>query len=194
MHTTSITRTVVAAVLVLGLASCAGPGTGSPEPTTGGETSSSAAPKGPFSIPKPLNLAAISDPCKLLTPQQVQQLGAASPTPGEKSQWGQSTCLWDNEQLRIRVAPDTVQGQGIRTAAFTNSETGKPTHRVGGYPAVNSFANDLSCGTFVGTSKTDVVSVSFTVGSDGRGNPEYADPCAVSDKIAGMVLENLPPA
>ncbi|MBA8827031.1 hypothetical protein FHX42_004415 [Saccharopolyspora lacisalsi] len=92
------------------------------------------------------------------------------------------------------MAPDTVQGQGIRTAAFNNSEDGKPTHRVQGYPAVHGGKNDLRCGTFVGTSKTDVFYVSFTVGSDGRGDPEYADPCAMSDRIAGMVLENLPPA
>ncbi|MDR7302854.1 DUF3558 domain-containing protein [Haloactinomyces albus] len=193
MRTTYITRAAAAAVLAAGVASCAGPGAETPEPTTGSETSPSAT-KSPFSISQPKDLAAISDPCRLLTPQQVQQLGAGEPQPDGKSPWGQAQCLWDSQKLAISVSPDTVQGQGIRTAAFNNSESGKPTHRVRGYPAVHSYPSDISCGTFVGTSKTDVVSVSFTVGSAGRGAPEYADPCAMSDKIAGMVLENLPPA
>ncbi len=94
--------------------------------------------------------------------------------------------------MTINIAPDTVQGQGTKTSAFNYTDDGNPTHDIEGYPAVNGGKNDLRCGTFVGTSKTYVVSVDFTVGTEGRGDPECSDPCAMSDKIAGMVLDNLP--
>lgn len=189
VHTTRTPLALGAALLVLGLAGCATSGT--PEPTPSQETSTSA--NDAFHIEQPRNLAAVSDPCQLLTSAQVQQLSAGPTAPGQ-SEWGQASCTWRNQQLRIDLSPDTVQNQGLEYTAKIWSDDGKPTGQVGGYPLVHGGINDIRCSTTVGVSDTQTLTVHFTTGSEGRGNPEYADPCAVADKIAGMVLENLPPA
>lgn len=181
--------TAAASLLVLGVAGCSGPTQGQPEPTAGGETSAT---NDPFQIEKPKNLKAVSDPCQLLNPQQLQELGADSPSPG-KSQWGQDQCTWSNQLLRVTAAPDTIQGGGLKYTAKIVAD-GKPTAEVAGYPAVHYGVTSDMCGTYVGTSDTELFLVSFSVGTGGRGNPEFSDPCAMSDKIAGMVLENLPAA
>ncbi|PRW64456.1 hypothetical protein CEP50_05145 [Actinopolyspora mortivallis] len=172
------------------MAGCATSTPADTNPDTTHTTTSSS--EDPFAIPQPLNLAAITNPCHLLTQQQTTTLNAGPPQPGNKSAWGQKTCEWNNEKFNIRSAPDTKQKEGIKYAAFTNTEDGKPTHYIEGYPAVHSFPGELSCATFVGTSKTDVVSASFTVNTDGRENPQYQKPCDMSDKIAKMMLENIP--
>jgi hypothetical protein len=97
--------------------------------------------------------------------------------------------------LSLNISPDTVQGQGLRYAAkIYGDDQGKPTAQVNGYPALHIGRGDISCSTGVGVNDVQMFLVQFTTGSEGRGNPEYADPCAMADKIAGMVLENLPPA
>ncbi|MEU5845571.1 DUF3558 domain-containing protein [Saccharopolyspora shandongensis] len=192
VHTTRTTLTTAVILLALGAAGCSTNMPTDPQPTTGSQTTSAA--NDPFHIDKPRNLAAISDPCKLLTPQQLQELSAGPPET-DKSEWGQAACRWSNQQLAIKVSPDTVQQQGLAyTAKIYGDSSGKPTAQVAGYPAVHGGTNDLRCNVFVGTSEKQVLSVSFSTGSQGRGNPEYADPCAMGDKVAGMVLENLPPA
>ncbi|MER7009875.1 DUF3558 family protein [Saccharopolyspora sp. NPDC000359] len=191
MNTTRTTLTAAAGMLILGLAGCANSTPGVPEPTTGGETTSAAT--DPFHIEQPKNLKAISDPCQLLTQQQLQELGAGGePKPGE-SQWKQSECTWQSQQLTVTVSPDTIQGQGLRYTAKIVAD-GEPTAEVSGYPAVHVGATSGSCGTYVGTSDTELFYVDFSVGTDGRSNPEFSDACAAADRIAGMVIENLPPA
>ncbi|MBB5159616.1 DUF3558 domain-containing protein [Saccharopolyspora phatthalungensis] len=190
MNTTRATLTATASLLVLGLAGCSSPTPGAPEPTTGGETTSAA--NDPFRIDQPKNLKAISDPCQLLNPQQLQELGASNSEPG-KSQWGQDQCTWRNQLLRVNVAPDTVQGQGLRYTSKIVAD-GKPTAEVAGYPAVHYGISSGSCGTYVGTSDKELFLVYFQTGSEGRNKPEIAEPCAAADRIAGMVISNLPSA
>ncbi|MER7014736.1 DUF3558 domain-containing protein [Saccharopolyspora sp. NPDC000359] len=147
----------------------------------------------PFRIERPKNLRAISDPCQLLSPQQRDQLASLPAGVPEPTPWGQQACRWRNQQLTVSISPDTVQGQGLRYTAKVVAD-GEPTAAVAGYPALHYGISSGSCGTFVGTSDTELVLVSFQAGSEGRNNPEYANPCVVSDKIAEMVLANLPPA
>ncbi|WP_421671896.1 DUF3558 family protein [Saccharopolyspora spinosa] len=183
----------MASLLTLGLAGCSSPTPGTPEPTNGGETTSAA--NDPFQIGQPKNLKAVSEPCQLLTPQQLQQLGATTEGKPAQAQWGQTNCAWDNEQLTLQVSPDTVQGQGIRyIAKIAGDDNGNPTAKIDGYPAVHEGKSSGSCGTYVGVSDKEMVLVHFGVGSEGRSNPEFTDPCATADKIAGMVISNLPPA
>ncbi|QIZ34289.1 DUF3558 domain-containing protein [Saccharopolyspora sp. ASAGF58] len=191
VHTTRTTLAVTASVLLLGLVGCSPATGGEPEPSTGGETTAAAS--DPLHIDKPKNLKAVADPCQLLTSAQVQQLKAGTPAPGQ-SEWGQTSCTWRNQELRIDISPDTVQGQGLRWMAKTAGDNGKPNANVNGYPGVRYGVSRGSCGTYVGTSDKDLFLVYFQTGSEGSRNPEYADPCAMSDKIAGMVLENLPQA
>lgn len=190
VHTTRTTLIIATSAIALGLAGCATPGT--PDPAPSPETSTAA--NDPFHIEKPKNLAAVSDPCQLLTSEQIQQVNAGPAEP-DRSEWGQSACRWSNQQFSTKVAPDTVQGIGIRWAAkIDGDDQGNPNARVSGYPAVHGGARELFCSTTVGVSDTQTLTVHFTTGSEGRANPEYADPCGMADKIAGMVLENLPPA
>ncbi|PRW64701.1 hypothetical protein CEP50_03915 [Actinopolyspora mortivallis] len=177
------------------MASCAvgDPSEGVKDGSGGATADSSETPSGdPFAVPRALDLSAVSDPCELLTQQQVQRLGAGRSQADGKSPWGEDQCRWRNQRMNFSIAPDTTQPEGLEFAAFTNTEDGKPTHEVNGYPAVSPKATDLTCTTFVGVSKRDVVSVSYTVGTDGRNDPRYSEPCAMSDRIAGMVLDNLP--
>ncbi|MFI0465974.1 DUF3558 domain-containing protein [Saccharopolyspora sp. 5N102] len=190
MRTTTLAA--AASLFVLALASCSSSTPGDPEPTTSGHTTSTAS--DPLHISQPRNLKAISDPCRLLTSSQLQQLNAGAAQPGQ-SQWGQASCSWRNQQLRIDVSPDTVQGQGIKyTAKIYGDGQGKPNAEVKDFPAVHFGKSEIFCTAAVGVSDTEQFLVNFTVGTDGRINPEYADPCAMADKIAGIVLENLPPA
>ncbi|PKW19245.1 DUF3558 domain-containing protein [Saccharopolyspora spinosa] len=191
VHTTRATLAVTASLLTVGLAGCAAP-PGTPEPTANGEATSAA--RDPLHIDKPKSLRAIADPCQLLTPAQLQHLNAGTPESGQ-SQWGQAECTWRNQQLRINIAPDTVQGQGLRWMAKTAGDgNGNPNAEVNGYPAVHYGISSGSCGTYVGTSDKELFLVNFQTGSEGKGNPEYADPCAMADRIAGLVLENVPSA
>ncbi|WP_019855080.1 DUF3558 family protein [Actinopolyspora mortivallis] len=160
----------------------------------GGVAKSSEAPSGdPFAVPEALDLSAAFGPCELLTRRQVERLGAGRPQPDGESAWGQEQCRWKNESFSVVLAPDTTQKQGLKFAAYTSTADGEPTHEVKEYPAVHGNGKtETRCSTIVGTSREDVIYVSFAIGTDGRDDPEYARPCAMSDRIAGMMLENLP--
>ncbi|MDA3648722.1 DUF3558 domain-containing protein [Saccharopolyspora indica] len=145
----------------------------------------------PFHIDQPKSLKTISDPCQLLNPQQLKQLASLPTGVPEESLWDQQACRWRNRQLTVSISPDTTQGLGLKNTA-KNVSDGVPTGEVSGYPVVHYGQSAGSCGTYVGTSATELLLVSFQVGADGRSNPEYADPCAMSDKITDMVLSNLP--
>lgn len=189
VHTTRTTLIIATSAIALGLAGCATPGT--PDPAPSPETSTAA--NDPFHIEEPKNLAAVSDPCQLLSQNELQQINAGQAEPGQ-SEWGQAKCTWRNQQFSATVAPDTVQNSGLEYTAKVWGNDGKPSGEVDGYPLVHGGINEIRCSTTVGVSEKQTLTVHFTTGSEGRGNPEYADPCAVADKIAGMVLENLPPA
>ncbi|MER5388544.1 DUF3558 domain-containing protein [Saccharopolyspora sp. NPDC002686] len=145
----------------------------------------------PFRVDQPKELKAIPDPCQLLNPQQRDQLAALPAGTYEPTPWGQQACLWRNKQLTVSVAPNTVQGYGLKYTAKVVAD-GEPTAQVAGYPAVREGVSSGACGIVVGTSDTEIVLVSFQLGPDGRGNPDFSDPCAMSDRIAEMVLSNLP--
>ena len=180
---------VAAAVACLALAGCGTPG--SPVPVDSAATNPVV--KDPFHIDHPKDLAAVPDPCLLLTSDQVRQLGAGDPKPVD-SEWGRA-CEWHNQDFSAEAAPNVVLGQGLRRAARVDGDDkGNPTAQVSGYPAVHGGMNGIRCSATVGVSDDQSLTVHFTTGSGGRTNPEYADPCGMADKIAGMVLENLPPA
>ncbi|WP_010307180.1 DUF3558 domain-containing protein [Saccharopolyspora spinosa] len=190
VHTPRTTLITAAGLLVFGLAGCSESPPQTPTPSL--KTTSAAT--DPFYIERPRNLAAVSDPCELLTSAQVQLLRAGDVKHGE-SEWGQPSCEWRNQQFSMTVAPDTEQGQGLKyTAKIWGDGEGKPTGAVNGYQLVHGGINDIRCSATVGVSDTQTLTVHFTAGSEGRGNPEYADPCAMADRIAGLVLENVPSA
>ncbi|GAA4860512.1 DUF3558 domain-containing protein [Saccharopolyspora rosea] len=194
-HTTRVLA-ASAALMAFGLASCTASVSGTPQPSSAPPPSLVPSPAGksdPLHIEHPKKLAAFSDPCQLLSPEQLAQLNAGQAAAAQ-SEWGQAACKWRNQLFTLKVSPDTLQQQGLRWVAMTAGAGGKPDVEVSGYPAVHYGISSGSCGTYVGTSDKELFLVYFQTGSEGQGKPEYADPCAVADRIAGMVLENLPPA
>ncbi|GAA2789872.1 DUF3558 domain-containing protein [Saccharopolyspora taberi] len=186
---------VAAGLVALGSTGCATVVSGVPDPAPVPAGATSQAADDPLHIDHPKNLKAFPDPCQLLSVEQLQQLKAAITGEPDQSEWGQPKCTWRNQQFSATVAPDTVQGDGLRwESKIHGDEQGNPTAEVSGYPAVHGGTSDIRCSTIVGVSDADALTVHFTTGSDGRGNPEYAAPCAMSDKITGLVLANLPPA
>ncbi|SHH01208.1 DUF3558 domain-containing protein [Streptoalloteichus hindustanus] len=141
-------------------------------------------------VTKPKNLKAIADACQLLSPQQLQELGASQPRP-DKSPWGEGTCTWRNDNLNVHLAPDTTQGKGL-AIAYANRRNNSEATTVNGHPGLRSGKESMSCGLWIGASDTQALSISLTVLRDVK--PEYKDRCAFAEKVAGMVLSNLPAA
>ncbi|MCP2259564.1 Protein of unknown function (DUF3558) [Streptoalloteichus tenebrarius] len=71
---------------------------------------------------------------------------------------------------------------------FSNSEKTS----VNGHPGLRVEKFSKTCGLYVGTSDTQLLLVDVAVLRDVK--PEYRDHCAFIEKVAGMVLSNLPPA
>ena len=183
---------VACLVLAVALAGCASPTAGQASRATNPSNSATASAAN-GDVPKvanPKNLKAIGDPCQLLTSQQLQELGASDPHM-DKSLWGEQTCYWINDNLRVLLAPDTVQGHGLAVVWAKNKD--KPESErttVNGHPALRTDKLSMSCGLWVGVSDTQVLSVDVIVRRDVR--PEYKDRCVFAEKVAGMVLSNLP--
>lgn len=189
-------RTTLAAatsLAALGLAGCAIPADTSSQPEqqpshaqTPGTTKNAAPP-----IPQPKNLRAVKDPCSLITPQQIQQLGeTAQPEPAE-SGWGGPACTWSGDQFAVTVTPDTQLGMGPEQMYAAAKSVGDfhPT-TLQDYPALHKNDQSLLCRTEVAVSKDSSFSVDFTrYGGDA---PAMQDSCGYADKIAGVVLENIP--
>ncbi|MFB9428208.1 DUF3558 domain-containing protein [Streptoalloteichus tenebrarius] len=173
----------------LGLAACTSTTPGLASTSTDSQSSTpnnEGAPK----VTNPKNLKAIADPCQLLTPQQLQELGASGQR-SEKSKWGEAACTWRNDNLSIHLAPDTTQGKGLSTV-YANRNASSQEITVGGHPGMRTTKESLTCSIYVGVSDTQVFLTNVIVFKDVK--PEYKDRCAFAEKVAGMVLTNLPPA
>ncbi|MHA6800467.1 DUF3558 domain-containing protein [Bounagaea algeriensis] len=191
-RTTLATTTVLAA---LGLASCATPtDSGSqPEQPPTNQQATSGQQDAALSIDQPKNLRAVKDPCSLLTPEQLQQLGeTAQPEPTE-SGWGGPACDWSGEQFAVTVTPDTQLGTGPQQMYASAQSSGDfhPT-KLHGYPALHKNRQSLLCRTEVAVSKDASFSVDYTRYAGDA--PEMQDSCGYADKIAAEVLKNIPNA
>ncbi|MCP2259161.1 Protein of unknown function (DUF3558) [Streptoalloteichus tenebrarius] len=139
-------------------------------------------------VANPKNVGAVADPCQLVTPQQLQELGASEPRP-DKTQAGGPACIWKNDNLRIRLVPYLNQGMGAVYANRVRFDNSAETV-VSGYPGLRFNQVSLSCGVYVGVADNQVFSADVTVFREVR--PEYKDRCVFAEKVAGMVLSNLP--
>jgi hypothetical protein len=140
-------------------------------------------------VSNPKNLDAISDPCQLLTAEQLSQLGTGGQPSHRPSPWGQDTCTWDNNVLRVKVSPSTTLKHGLKSVLRTVNKTA-PDEKVEGYPMVTAQPLGLSCGIYVSTTSEDTFAVDISATDSDR--PEHQDTCAVAKQVASMVLSNLP--
>ncbi|MFB9428202.1 DUF3558 domain-containing protein [Streptoalloteichus tenebrarius] len=178
----------------LGLAACTSTTPGLASTSSGSQssaaTSTAAIDNGAPKVATPKNLKAIADPCQLLAPQQLQELGASNPST-KQSPWGEKYCDWLNDNLGVAVAPDTTQGRGLANL-YANRKADSEETTIHGHPGLRYNKAGMSCALGVGVSDTQAFTVSLTVRRDAK--PEYKDRCAFAEKVAGMVLSNLPPA
>ncbi len=192
MTTTPRRLTIVAAcgLLISLAAACSQPTGGNGSPTSSTSSTTSASASGAPKVANPKNLKA-HKACQLLTPAQLQSLGAASTPKEGTAVWGEKDCEWGNDNLNIGVSPDTTQGQGL--AIVYENMSGTPSFQpltIAGYPAARTSKQTISCSIGVGTSDTQVFLVDLTVLGVNRTN--NTDPCAVAQTVATDVLSNLP--
>nr|BFF04363.1 hypothetical protein GCM10020241_60380 [Streptoalloteichus tenebrarius] len=175
------------AVLVLPLGACTST---TPGRATAAAVSSSvsAASSGVPRVANPKNLKDVADPCQLITSQQLQELGASDPRPG-KTESGVPKCNWKNDNLAMTLT--TYGAQGLDSVYAQRNRFGNSQETtVSGYPGLRIASFSMSCGVYVGVAETQVFLADVTVRRDVR--PEYKDRCVFAEKVAGMVLSNLP--
>ncbi|MEV0701823.1 DUF3558 domain-containing protein [Saccharopolyspora sp. NPDC050389] len=177
-------------VTALAVAACSQPESGTPSPTSAVPATASQDPGRPM-VRNPKNLEAVSDPCQLLKPGQLQQLGTSGANSHRPSAWGEDTCTWgvDTDGLQVHIAPSVTTNYGLSSVLQT---TGKPApdEDVDGYPMVTSDPATFTCGIYVAANSEDVFGVTVDRGDSDR--PEHQDTCAVAKQVASMVLSNLP--
>ncbi len=183
-----------ALLATLGIAGCAMP-SGTEDSSSGAQSTKAHTPaktKNPAPpIPQPKNLRAVNDPCSLITEQQIRQLGeTATPEPTEAG-WDGPACKWSGDQFAVSVVPNTRFDTGPdRMYAVAKSAGDFQPTTVQGYPALHKNNQSLLCRTEVAVSKDSSFSVDFTrFGGDA---PAMQDSCGYADKIAGVVLGNIP--
>ena len=154
--------------------------------SSSGSTASSGVPR----VVNPKNLKDVADPCQLITSQQLQELGASDPRPG-KTESGVPKCNWKNDNLAMTLT--TYGAQGLDSVYAQRNRFGNSQETtVSGYPGLRIASFSMSCGVYVGVAETQVFLADVIVFREVR--PEYKDRCMFAEKVAGMVLSNLPAA
>lgn len=183
------TLTVLSAAAVLGLTSCSSNSTAeSPDvPDTPADARSEAS---SIVVENPLDLKAVSDPCQLLTPEQLAQL--ENPTEAEPTEleWGEKGCSWYGEQYGLELSPNTVSGGFATIRQNQKSFDNYQEVEVAGYQAARTDATDISCSLWV------AVSDDSTLGVQVGKYDAYDDlpqPCELAEKIFPEVVKNIPP-
>ncbi|MGP4014420.1 DUF3558 domain-containing protein [Saccharopolyspora sp. 5N708] len=190
MNRTRLALVTAVCITFLSIGACVQSESGSPLPV-GTEPSTASKDVGRPEVSAPKNLEAVGDPCQLLRPEQLQQIGTTGATVHGPSAWGEDTCTWgvDADGLQINIAPAVTTNYGLARVLQT---TGKPApdENVEGYPGVIVDPAMFTCGIYVAVSAEDVFGVAADRGDSDR--PEHQDPCAVAKQVASMVLSNLP--
>ncbi len=180
---------VATSLAVLVATGCSPSGAGSPEPTpTAQTTSKQSTPE--VTIEKPKNLRAVSDSCSLLTAQQLATLGMAAKPKHKDSMLGIPSCDWSGDEFAMTIIPDTNSG-GITQIYKTEPDAKKTT--VSGYPAAWVDKQSISCRVEIGVSKDAMVGISYFSNTTSD-QASQATPCKQGEKIAAMVLKNIPDA
>ncbi|PKW18480.1 DUF3558 domain-containing protein [Saccharopolyspora spinosa] len=179
------------AVVALGVVGCTQQTDGTPIETTAPISQAASNDPGMPQVANPKNLEAVSDPCQLLTADQLAQLGTGGKPTHRPSAWGEDTCTWGakTDGLRVNLAPSTTLNRGLTSVLRTVHKTA-PDEVIDGYPMVTSQPLTYSCGIYVSTTSEDVFSLNVDRGDSDR--PEHQDTCAVAKQVASMVLSNLP--
>lgn len=189
-----------AAVMFVGLSGCVTVSTKTaPEPTGGGDlseappTSESAGADPEVSFENPKNLAAVTDACDLLTGRQLEQLGMKDEPEHKKATLGIAPCGWDGHAFGLSLTPDTKSGGMAKLYRTDGYGKGHERSEVSGYPAAWVERTDITCRVEVGVAESMKVGVSY-VAYVTNAEADQVEPCEEGEKIAAMVLKNIPDA
>lgn len=180
-----MTATVVSA--------CAPGSSGQPDPQPSGEASATKSASNGSKIPfdNPKDLSAVKKSCDLLTQEQLDELGMAAEPSQTEAIVGIAPCNWDGDKFAMSLAPDTSSG-GIRDFYQQYGGTKQMTKTtVKGYPAGWIDKTDITCRVEVGVAKGAKFAVNYTAYGPDR---HQSEPCKQGEKIAAMVLKNIPDA
>lgn len=145
-------------------------------------------------VDSPKNLKGITDACQLLTPEQLNQLGADEPEiePSTNPQYQEPSCDISSDALKITIDINTEHGgmtaANSRASNFENFEATE----VDGYPAAQVNAAGNLCTILTGVADDQSIEIYYAKNSGGT--PEMEDPCGYANKIPAEALKNIPPA
>ncbi|SFP34354.1 DUF3558 domain-containing protein [Saccharomonospora viridis] len=204
---------VVGVGLVLAVAGCSEGVDGDAAPTSESSVSESVGPtstsaqgsgsglphSGAPAVADPLPESALpSDPCEVLTPQQVEEIlgeGAAAGKRADLDGLGPG-CDWSNRKTLggFKIGFDTVARQGL-SAAYANAKPRSAIFREVGpvdrFPAVayKDSEDDRMCTVVVGLA--DDYAISATVSLSFEKEDAGIDSCGPAERIAATVVGNL---
>lgn len=171
------------------------PGNPTPTPGTGGNTPTSA-PGGdeapPVTGPE-LSLDKFkSDPCTLLSPEQIARLGDQE-TGEKRDRQGQPQCIWDPKGTGGATFTYTISKSTLNDyyKGKSNYPVWTPTE-VSGYPAASfdgTTGKNGNCSTVIALGKTTALMVQVNV--QGASTPNYTTPCVESERAAALAIEGL---
>ncbi len=135
-------------------------------------------------------------PCDALTPAQVAPLGPFKATEPGTSPLGANCTFRAQKVLEGITYEVTISSNGNTIESITknvksqNLPVIKET-KVSGYAATNWDGTNAqgSCYTAVGTSSKNAIAVSLI--TENSALPQYKDPCAATEQIAALVVQNL---
>lgn len=198
LRTKGLILLVAVSACLLGSCSAKDPGTPSAEsgaPTgTSGSTASSAPSTSTGGAELPISTFT-DKPCELLKADQVAQLGTFK-APAKSTNSVASLCKWGAQDI-LKGLSYTISVATTGTDFKTSAEQAKANNpyfketKVGEYPAYNSDGTDAkgSCTTGVGTPSKGVFLAQVIMENEAL--PEYEDPCAATEKVAALVIQNL---
>ncbi|GGM82411.1 hypothetical protein GCM10012275_61250 [Longimycelium tulufanense] len=189
-------------VAALALASCGGGEQGSPAATD--KPTSVATSNAPTTrVAPPLTAPALDttsfekNPCTLLRDDQLTQFGPRKPSTSQNGLTGPG-CVWRPEDPTVgtRVAVDiNTKSGGLEGIYQRRDKYGYfQETEVGGYPGVHAIdwrdaPSHGNCTSLIGVSKDRLIVTYVTIPR--KTDPDYETACGASDRVAGMVIENL---
>jgi hypothetical protein len=193
----SVLRALTCATLILA-AGCSTT-SGAPSATPSSPATSNALPtNGAPNVNNPLDIGtAVTDPCGLVTKEQVEALGGKIKSVAPDNNSTTNACAWiyDNFIGDITAGMLTQNTEGLSSSYYEHSRGGLPVFQpiasIEGQPGLIFSRGSFSparCFVLVGV-RNDLV---YYIGVNVRGaNPYVSDPCGLATKFATFAIQHL---
>ncbi|HEX8865294.1 MAG TPA: DUF3558 domain-containing protein [Lentzea sp.] len=194
-------RIIVAGTAALALLAGCGTGNGGTTgtPTTATQPTSDSNSAGTPKIQNPLDLKTFeADPCKTVTPAQVEAFGLPGVSGKVNTTSPGPSCSWLGSSTPAKMAPAVSifpEGTNLSTILPNKDTTYEKFEQlpdIQGYPSYMALVSDQrsggNCSVLTGVSDTKAILTSFQ--SD-KGSPKYADPCAAATEFATLAITTI---